>query len=99
MSDNPWLVAPEYQEVQAVMSRIGKLKAMLRILSFEIEDTENVVKLEKPRDTAARFAASRDLQKRQAELEAELFSLIAQVDLLNYRKDMFKSMVYNQRGV
>lgn len=99
MPADPWTNAPDYEEVRDTMLKIGSVKAKIALLDCQIDELENAVKKEKPRDTAARYDAAIVQHREKASLVAELHELTARQDWLNFWKDVYRTYTYNQRGV
>ncbi len=100
-----WNEAPGYEEVHDLMRRRAGVSAEVRSLELQVQITEALISLEKPRNTAARVVGyddetrermlklRNDLTKKRSELD----ELDAEVKFLDYHKDIYKAISYRER--
>lgn len=93
-SSNQWSNPPDYYEVQEAHLDVGKLEAQIDILEIQIKEKELPIKREKPRSPALYETESIELRKELAQVNAKLKVARAKLKFYEYRKEMFKSMVF-----
>lgn len=94
-----WHEAPGFEEVREVFIRVGSLKAAIELLELEISEIERGVKRgsRKADDTDAAKEASKDKRRELAQKKAALYEAQAYQDWLNFRREIFKSVVFQTR--
>jgi hypothetical protein len=92
-----WSDSPDIDEVNEVFTRIGKIKAKLKLKQTELDLKAITIKKEKSRSPWLIMEAYPDEFRDIAALEAELSELEARKEFLQYHKEMFKQYGYNNR--
>jgi hypothetical protein len=92
-----WTDAPDINRVQEVFMEIGKIKARIKLLEYDIEQGAIPIKKEHSRSPHLVKEAMSDQYKLLAELEAQLSELEAEKDFMNYHKELFRQYGYNNR--
>lgn len=94
-----WYEVPQFEEVKTAFIRVGSLKAAIELLELEISEIERGVKRgsRKAGDTDAAKEASKDKRRELAQKKAALYEAQAYQDWLSFRKEIFRSVVFQTR--
>lgn len=100
-----WNDAPNYEEVHDLMRHRARVSAEVRSLELQVQITEAMISIEKPRNTAARVVGYDDetrerilkLRNDLATKRSELDELDAEVKFSDYHRDMYKAISYRER--
>ncbi len=100
-----WNELPEIDYIYECLRKRAELKARLEMLEAELKIEQSKIAKVKPRDTAARIIGVDessgkkllDLQMEIAALRGDIGRTEADVEFNNYRKEIFKSLSFNQR--
>lgn len=98
-SAGKWQDPPEYAEVRETYSLVGRLKAEIEVMTMDIEEIEREVKRgsRKAADTDAAKEASKAQRRELSKLKAALVVAQYELDFLNYRKDMLRTLSYGNK--
>lgn len=99
-NNSRWFDTPDYEEVREAFSLVGRLKAQIEIKEIEIDEVERGVRRgsRKSDDIDAAKEASKDKRRELAELKSKLKIAEYDLDFLNYRKEIFKSVTFSTRN-
>lgn len=96
--EDKWLKPPDQEDVYRYYRDRAAVQAAIRVLELEIEVEEKKIQAQHPRNTSFRFLGENDnlIRKRfeLAQLKNKLDHINAEIQFLEYWKDMFKSCVF-----
>jgi hypothetical protein len=95
-----WSHPPDFERVYELYKKRSKVAAEVRMLELEIELQEKRIQRSHPRNTAIRFLGENEelveLRSRLVSLRREFDEVVAEIEFVEYWKDMFRSFVYMQ---
>lgn len=94
-----WTNSPDYEETKNAFIAVGRIKAQIDLLEIEIDEIERAIKRGSRKADVVDIAKEASATKRRelAELKSQLRIAEYELEFLQFRKDIYKSLLYSSK--